>query len=67
MKMYSIKEIDFKKLIAKEKNGRMRTRLLALAHIKDGANNTQAANYLKSADVPLMTGLSALIMAALTH
>lgn len=45
--MYSIKEIDFEKLIAREKNGRMRTRLLALAHIKDGANNTQTANYLK--------------------
>jgi transposase len=45
--MHSIKEIDFESLIAKEKNGRMRTRLLALAHIKDGANKTQAASYLK--------------------
>ena len=25
----------------------MRTRILALAHIKDGANNYQAASYLK--------------------
>jgi len=47
IKIHSIKEIDFERLIAREKNGRMRTRLLALAHIKDGANNTQAASYLK--------------------
>lgn len=40
-------EIDFQTLIAQETNGRMRIRLLALAHIKDGANNTQTAKYLK--------------------
>ena len=32
-----MKSIDFKYLIAKETNGRMRIRLLALSHIKDGA------------------------------
>jgi hypothetical protein len=28
-------------------NGRMRIRLLALSHIKDGANRAQTAKYLK--------------------
>ena len=42
-----MKSIDFKSLIAKETNGRMRIRLLALSHIKDGAHRTQAAIYLK--------------------
>ena len=45
--MNKINEIDFQALIAQETNGRMRIRLLALAHIKDGANNTQTAKYLK--------------------
>ena len=39
--------IDFKSLIAKEINGRMRMRLLALSHIKEGADRTQATIYLK--------------------
>lgn len=39
--------IDFDPLIAQETNGRMRIRLLALSHIKDGANKTQTAKYLK--------------------
>ena len=38
--------IDFKHLIAKETNGRMRVRLMALSHIKEGANNAQAARNL---------------------
>lgn len=42
-----IKSIDFKSLIAKETNGKIRIRLLALSHIKDGADRTQAAIYLK--------------------
>jgi len=45
--MNSLVEIDFKKLIAKETNARMRIRLLALAHIKDGANRTETAKFLK--------------------
>lgn len=40
--------IDIRSLIAKEKNGRMRIRLLALSHIKDGASRAQAALYLKA-------------------
>lgn len=39
--------INIKPLIAKETNGRMRIRLLALLHIKDGANRAQTAIYLK--------------------
>jgi hypothetical protein len=31
--------IDFKSLIAKESNGRMRVRLMTLSHIKGGVNN----------------------------
>ena len=42
-----LKLIDIKSLIAKETNGRMRIRLLALSHIKDGANRAQTATYLK--------------------
>ncbi len=38
--------INFKPLIAKETNGRMRVRLMALSHIKDGANNAQVARNL---------------------
>ena len=38
--------IDFKPLIAKETNSRMRVRLMALSHIKDGANKTQTARNL---------------------
>jgi len=34
--MFTFESIDFKYLIAKE----MRVRLMALSHIKDGANNT---------------------------
>lgn len=39
--------IDFKSLIAKETNGRMRVRLMALSHIKEGANNSQTARNLQ--------------------
>ena len=42
-----LKPIDFKTLIAKETNGRLRIRLLALSHIRDGANRAEAAQYLK--------------------
>jgi transposase len=45
--MNSINSIDFQLLIAQETNDRMRIRLLALSHIKDGANKTQTAKYLK--------------------
>lgn len=38
--------IDFKSLIAKETNGRMLVRLMALSHIKEGANNSQTARNL---------------------
>lgn len=38
--------LDFKSLIAKETNGRMRVRLMALSHIKEGANNAQTARNL---------------------
>ncbi len=37
---------DFKSLITKETNGRMRVRLMALSHIKEGANNSQTARNL---------------------
>jgi len=42
-----LKSIDIKSLIAKETNGRMRIRLLALSHIKDGVNRAKTAIYLK--------------------
>ena len=42
-----LKPIDFNALIAKETNGRLRIRLLALSHIRDGANRAEAAQYLK--------------------
>jgi len=45
--MNSIKDTDFKSLILKEKNARMKVRLMALAHIQDGVNRTQAARFLK--------------------
>ncbi|MFT6918003.1 MAG: hypothetical protein ACJA2G_000615 [Cognaticolwellia sp.] len=44
--MMTLKSIDYKSLIAKETNGRMRVHLMALSHIKDGANNTQTARKL---------------------
>ncbi|WP_158970245.1 IS630 family transposase [Paraglaciecola sp. L3A3] len=44
--MHSLKNIDFSTLIAKEKNARMRVRLMALSHIQQGVNRTQAARYL---------------------
>ncbi len=44
--MTTLESIDFKSLIAKKTNGRMRVRLMALSHIKDGANNTQTARNL---------------------
>jgi len=45
--MITLESIDFKSLIAKETNGRMRVRLMALSHIKNGANNTQTARHLQ--------------------
>ena len=42
-----LEPINLQALIAQETNGRMRIRLLALSHIKDGADRTQAAKYLK--------------------
>ena len=45
--MHSIKNTDFKTLINKEKNARMRIRLLALAHIQEGKNRTETAKFLK--------------------
>ncbi len=42
-----LEPINLKALIAQETNGRMRIRLLALSHIKDGADRAQAAKYLK--------------------
>ena len=39
--------IDFKSLISKETNGRLRIRLLAMLHIREGANRTETAKYLK--------------------
>ncbi|MFQ3199244.1 MAG: transposase [Paraglaciecola sp.] len=44
--MHLLKDIDCPSLIAKEKNGRMRIRLMALSHIHNGANRTQTAKYL---------------------
>jgi len=38
--------IDFKSLIAKETNGRMRVRLMVLSHIKEGINNSQTPRNL---------------------
>ena len=37
--------INFKTLPAKETNARMRMRLFALAHIKEGVSQTEAAKY----------------------
>jgi transposase len=45
--MISLQDTDFKSLIAKETNGRMRIRLIALSHIQAGTNKTQTAKYLK--------------------
>lgn len=45
--MHSMKDTDFKSLILKEKNARMRVRLMALAHIQAGANRTQTAKFLR--------------------
>jgi hypothetical protein len=44
--MECLKDIDFPSLIAKEHNGRMRIRLMALSHINNGVNRTQTAKYL---------------------
>ena len=45
--MTPLEQIDFKALIAKETNGRMRVRLMALSHIKEGANKAQTARNLQ--------------------
>ncbi|MCP4986489.1 MAG: helix-turn-helix domain-containing protein, partial [Colwellia sp.] len=39
--------IDFKSLISKETNGRLRIRLLAMLHIREDANRAETAKYLK--------------------
>ncbi|MFT6194228.1 MAG: transposase-like protein [Cognaticolwellia sp.] len=44
--MITLESIDFKSLIAKETNGLMRVRLMALYHIKSGVNNRQTARNL---------------------
>lgn len=41
------KPIDFTSLISKETYGRLRIRLLAMSHIRDGANRAETAKYLK--------------------
>ncbi|MFT6193880.1 MAG: hypothetical protein ACJASU_000779 [Cognaticolwellia sp.] len=41
-----LEPINLQALIAQETNGRMRIRLLALSHIKDGADRAQTAKYL---------------------
>jgi transposase len=46
MFMDFLKDIDFPSLIAKEQNGHMRIRLMALSHINNGVNPTQTAKYL---------------------
>ena len=45
--MTPLQNIDFKSLITKETNGRMRIRLIALSHIQASANRTNTAKYLK--------------------
>ena len=45
--MHFLNDIDFPSLIAKQQNGRMRSRLMALSHIKNDANRTQTAKYLQ--------------------
>ncbi|MFT6195686.1 MAG: hypothetical protein ACJASU_002615 [Cognaticolwellia sp.] len=42
-----LEPINLQPLIAQETNGRMRIRLLALSHIKDGVERAQTAKYLK--------------------
>jgi transposase len=42
-----LKPIDFKSLISKETNGRLRIRLLAMSHIRNGADRTKTAKHLK--------------------
>ena len=49
--------IDFKSLIAKETNGRMRVRLMAVFLIKEGANNAQMARTYILAVVSSTIGL----------
>jgi transposase len=46
MFMECLKDIDFPSLIAKEQNGHMHIRLMALSHINNGVNRTQTAKYL---------------------
>ena len=45
--MFTLESVDFKSLIAQETNGRMRVRLMALSHIKNGANKAQTARNLQ--------------------
>jgi len=42
-----LEPIDLKSLISKETNGRLRIRLLAMLHIKEGANRAEAAIHIK--------------------
>ena len=45
--MHFLKDIDFPSLIAKQQNGCMRSRLMALSNINYGVNRTQTAKYLQ--------------------
>lgn len=49
-------DIDFKALIAKETNARIR--LLAIAHFKEDASRTQTAKYLKVSRVSVNKWIS---------
>jgi hypothetical protein len=49
--------MHLKSLIAKETSSRMCIRLLALSHIKGGANGTQAATYIEVSRNTISIGL----------
>ena len=53
-----LKPLDIKALIAKETNGRMRIRLLALLHIKEGANRAKTSIYLRRCSITLLSPIS---------
>jgi len=43
--IFSLQDIDLKSLLLKKTIGRMRIRLLALSHVKSGANKAETARY----------------------
>ena len=45
--MTPLQDVNFTSLLAKETNGRMRIRLVAVSHIQAGENRTETAKYLK--------------------